>query len=198
MTTATAVAAHRAEFFKLVEGVRCSRGRDLLKLAPWIDLAIDTLADVKAARGRMYIIGNGASCSMASHIAVDFTKGAGIPTSACNEGALLTCFSNDFSYEVAYAEILRCVMNDGDALIAISSSGQSANILNATRLVKDAYARSAVITFSGFAEDNPLRRSGDLNLYLAAGEYGLVESGHAYYLHMLLDLFVERERTRDG
>jgi D-sedoheptulose 7-phosphate isomerase len=47
-----------------------------------------------------------------------------------------------------------------------------------------------VATLSGFDPDNPLRRMGDVNLYLASHEYGFVEIGHAALCHAVLDLTI--------
>ena len=132
---------------------------------------------------------------MASHFATDFTKNGGIRSYACNEGTLLTCFNNDFSYESAYLEIIRRYMNKDDALIAISSSGKSENILNAVDFVKNHYIKNPVVTLSGFNKNNPLRQKGKYNLFLGIEDYGFVESGHAYYLHLLIDLFIQRQNN---
>ncbi|OHD69329.1 MAG: hypothetical protein A2W19_05310 [Spirochaetes bacterium RBG_16_49_21] len=105
---------------------------------------------------------------------------------------MLTCFSNDFSYETAYMEMLRRHIQNSDALVAISTSGKSPNILHAAEFVKNSLAKSAVITFSGFNRENPLFKTGTYNLYLNSNDYGFVESGHAYYLHLLLDFFIQK------
>ncbi len=139
----------------------------------------------------MYFIGNGASSSMSSHFATDFAKNGGIPSFSLNEGSLLTCFSNDFSYETAYAEMLKRFMRPADMLVAISSSGSSRNIITAVAAAREHVHGAVIVTFSGFRKDNPLRRAGDFNLYLANDDYGFVESGHAYYLHLLIDLFIQ-------
>ena len=48
---------------------------------------------------KVIVVGNGGSAAMASHVAVDFTKAAGIRAITFNEADLLTCFSNDYGYE---------------------------------------------------------------------------------------------------
>ena len=128
---------------------------------------------------------------MASHFAVDFTKNAGINAFSLNEGALLTCFSNDFTYETAYLEMLRRYMTELDCLFAISSSGKSANIVKAAEFVRSLKTKSSIITLSGFSKQNPLRELGTHNLYIKSNEYGYVESVHSYYMHMIIDMFIE-------
>ena len=72
-----------------------------------------------------------------------------------------------------------------DILIAISSSGQSRNIVNAVAVAKKNGA--TVITLSGFQDNNPLRQIGHYNLWLNSKDYGQVEIGHAFILHYLTD-----------
>ncbi len=157
----------------------------------WFQSLIEQLKRLKRNRGKLFFIGNGASCSIASHFAADFTKRGEIPSFSVNDGSLLTCFANDISFEKVYAEILKKKMEKGDGLIAVSSSGRSGNILKAAEFVKRKYKNGLLVTFTAFKKDNPLRRKGNYNIYLPARDYGCAESGHAYYLHLLLDLFVE-------
>jgi len=160
----------------------------------WVDEVLDIIEHMISSGKRIFFIGNGASCSIASHFAADFTKNGGIRSYPCNDGTLLTCFSNDFSHEEAYMEIIKRYMDEGDALIAISSSGCSENILNAAQFVSDNFNNNPIITLSGFKQDNPLRAKGWYNLFLGIEDYGFVESGHAYFLHLLLDMLIKRHQ----
>lgn len=182
---------HRKIFIDMLYQVKTTEKNNPIPFDKWVQAVLNVLHCIKNEDRRLFLIGNGASCSMASHFAVDFTKNGGINSFSINEGTLLTCFSNDFSYETAYMEILKRQMDNKDILIAISSSGKSENILNAADFVKKNYKDSVVITFSGFKRDNPLSQTGHYNLYLPADDYAFVESGHAYYLHLLVDLFIE-------
>ena len=177
------------EYLDIVRMAEYSKGNKKTDACHWFSGVLEELRKLKKRKGRLFFIGNGASSSIASHFAADFTKRAGIPAFSNNDGALLTCFSNDISFESAYSEILKLIMNEGDGLIAISSSGKSPNIINAARMVKKNFRGCPVITLSGFRKDNPLRRTGDYNLYLSTNDYGCAESGHAYYVHLILDLF---------
>lgn len=140
---------------------------------------------------KIIFIGNGGSAAIASHMAVDFSKNGAIPALCFNDGAQLSCFANDYGYPEVFSQPVNIFARPGDILVAISSSGQSANILNA---VTAAVAKGCqVITLSGFSPVNPLRSRGNLNIYCAAQEYGLVELSHQLLLHMLLDLMINRE-----
>lgn len=183
---------HRKTFLGVIDNPEFSIENKRVSAEAWFSEVLDILSYVKQNSRRVYFIGNGASCSMASHFATDFTKNGGIPSLSLNEGTMLTCFSNDFSYETAYMEMLRRHIQNSDALVAISTSGKSPNILHAAEFVKNSLAKSAVITFSGFNRENPLFKTGTYNLYLNSNDYGFVESGHAYYLHLLLDFFIQK------
>jgi len=67
----------------------------------------------------------------------------------------------------------------------LGGAGSSANILNGVKAARA--AGCLVMTLSGFGADNPLRRLGDLNFYLASDQYGFVEIGHLAICHAILD-----------
>lgn len=185
------------EIIKKAEFTLGRRGRTRkANIEYWFQSLIEQLKKLKRDKGKLFFIGNGASCSIASHFAADFTKRAEIPSFSVNDGSLLTCFSNDISFENAYAEILKKKMAKGDGLIAVSSSGRSRNILKAAEFVRRNHKSGLLVTLSAFKRDNPLRRKGVYNIYLPARDYGCAESGHAYYLHLLLDLFIEFKKVR--
>jgi D-sedoheptulose 7-phosphate isomerase len=196
MNDGKAIERYRDEFFDIVRRAECSRHGRAIALAEWLYQIVSKLDELKREKRYLFFLGNGASCSMASHFATDFTKNMGIRATSLSDGPLVTCFSNDYCYEDAYKEMLRQYMSDGDALIAISSSGRSRNIVNAASYVRECLSRSTVITFSAFRSDNPLRALGHYGLYLDCAEYGRVESGHAYYLHLVTDFF--RNLSSDG
>jgi len=153
------------------------------------------LKQLRSSGNRLFIIGNGGSAAIASHAVIDFLNVAGIAAHTLHDSAVMTCMANDYGYEQGFARALDCFASDGDILIAISSSGKSANILNAVAKSKE---RSAgVITLSGFTESNPLRSLGDLNLWLPSADYGIVEVGHQFLLHNISDRFLaERQELK--
>lgn len=143
--------------------------------------AINLLKDKK----RIFFIGNGGSNSICSHMMEDYGKIARYQTYTFSDAALITCYANDYGYENAMAEWLKLHMSSDDVLIAISSSGNSKNILNA---VDVALSKNAtVISLSGFKPDNTLRKKGHVNYYLPIENYGIVECYHQVILHAVLD-----------
>jgi D-sedoheptulose 7-phosphate isomerase len=135
---------------------------------------------------KIMFIGNGGSAGICSHMAMDFSNRGGLRSTAFNDGSALTCLGNDLGYENVFAKQIEWHGRPGDLLIAISSSGRSRNILKG---VETARAQGCgVATFSGFEEDNPLRKKGEVNFYVRSRQYGLVEVAHQALIHAILDL----------
>lgn len=145
-----------------------------------------TVRDTHNAGNKLMFIGNGGSAGIASHCAIDYSKNGGIRSTAFNDGAALTCLANDLGYEQVFAKQIDLHARSGDLLVAISSSGQSPNILNAAKLAHDRGCK--VLSLSGFKPNNPLRSLGDWNLYVESSNYGFVEISHLALIHAILDL----------
>ena len=141
--------------------------------------------------GKLMFIGNGASASISSHIAVDFWNHTNIKAIAFNDSSLLTCISNDYGYEQVFVKPIEMFADKGDMLIAISSSGKSANILRAVETAKSKGVK--VITLTGFSEHNPLRKSGDINFYVPADRYSHIEIMHHSICHYVLDIIINKK-----
>jgi D-sedoheptulose 7-phosphate isomerase len=141
--------------------------------------------DTHAAGDKLIFVGNGGSAAIASHMATDYSKNGGIRALALNDASMLTCLGNDLGYERVFAKQVELYARKGDLVIAISSSGRSANILNAVDAATA--AGCTVATLSGFTPDNPLRRKGKWNFYVASDRYGFVEIGHLTICHAVLD-----------
>ena len=135
--------------------------------------------------------GNGGSAAMASHVAVDFTKAANIRAINFNEADLITCFANDYGYEHWLEKALEAYADQGDVAILISSSGKSQNMINAS--LKASGMGLNVITVSGFLTDNPLRKLGNLNLWVDSTEYNIVEMTHHIWLVAIIDYLIETD-----
>ena len=160
-----------------------------------LERAVAMVWVVHKAGKKIIIAGNGGSAAMASHVAVDFTKAAGIRAINFNEADLITCFSNDYGYEHWVAQALEAYADTGDLTILISSSGKSQNILNAAEKAKN--IGLSVITVSGFSPNNPLRKLGDLNLWVDSSEYNIVEMTHHIWLVAIIDYIIETKGIKE-
>jgi D-sedoheptulose 7-phosphate isomerase len=143
------------------------------------------LLSVKKNKGIAYVIGNGGSAGIASHFAVDLINALKIASNTLYDSNLMTCIGNDYGYDQIFSSPLKILLQPADLLVAISSSGASKNILNAVEVAKEKQVK--VITLSGFLPNNPLRSLGDLNFWLDRRDYGLVEMGHFFLLHTIID-----------
>jgi len=151
----------------------------------FMDTIVTFLLDVKKKAQTLYFIGNGGSAAISVHMTADYLKNGGIRTHSMHDPATITCLGNDFGYEYIFSKQLEVVADADDVLVAISSSGNSPNVLNAIKTAREKACQ--VITFSGFQQTNQLRTMGDYNVYVPSMEYGVVESIHNMLLQQIVD-----------
>ena len=166
----------------------CFQGADGLELQTdqGFELWSELTSQVRDQRRTVYLIGNGASASLASHMAADLAKNAHVHTQVFTDLALLTAVSNDMGYEYVFTEPLRRMASPSDMLVAISSSGRSPNVLSAVNFARE--TGLILVTLTAGDPDNPLRTCGDLNAYVPAPTYGQAETCHAALLHHWMDM----------
>lgn len=145
----------------------------------------------KQQSSQLFLIGNGGSSAIASHMTADFMKNGGMNTYSLYDNAVTTCMGNDYGYEYIFSKPLEFLLKEGDLLVAISSSGNSQNIVNAIKTAKG--KKAFVITFTGFKPDNRVRQLGDINVYVPCEKYGMVESIHNLILQQIVDEIMERD-----
>lgn len=153
-----------------------------------LDEIVELIKKTSAAGKKVIIAGNGGSAAMASHVAVDLTKNAGIRCINFNEADLLTCFANDYGYEQWVSYAVKFYADKGDLLILISSSGSSKNILNGANMAKEMGLK--LVTLSGFRDANPLSQMGDINLFVDSKGYNIVEMAHHVWLVAIVDRII--------
>lgn len=191
----TALLARSSELYSVITSTQVTDALgNLLDTEVSILQMLDLLRDVRRRNGSLYLIGNGGSAAAASHSVTDFLNVGRLRATTIHDSSLVTCMANDYGYENAFARILSILVQPGDALIAISSSGRSPNICKAAAKVRE--LGGSVVTLSGFASDNPLRMLGNFNIWLNSRDYGMVEIGHQFVLHNVADrLGLENELT---
>lgn len=159
-------------------------------VAQGMEMAVNIIENCGHLGKKIIWIGNGGSSAIASHGAIDYWKNGGIKSISFNEGPLLTCIGNDYGYGAVFAKPMEMFAEENDILMAISSSGQSENILRAVEIAKE--KGCMVISFSGFSAQNPLRTLGDANFYVPSEHYGQVELIHGILCHGILDLLIAK------
>ena len=142
--------------------------------------------------GQLYIIGNGGSAGMASHMAADACKNGHLRAMAFNDVALLTATSNDLAYDQVFSLPLERLARPGDLLIAISSSGNSPNIVRALETARRLSLEA--VTLTGMQPDNRARTLGDINFHVPLTRYGWTESAHQVILHYWFDQYLCEHR----
>ncbi len=153
--------------------------------------AINIIKNTIKNKGKIYIVGNGGSSSIASHVSVDLSKVARIPSATFNNANLITCFANDYGYENWVTEAIKAYMNNNDMIILISSSGTSKNIVNAAKYCKSKSIK--LITLSGFRKNNPLSKLGNINFYINSDQYNFIEMSHQIILVYLVDILAKNK-----
>lgn len=149
---------------------------------------------VKEAGGKVFFIGNGGSAAIASHMTADFMKNGRMKTYSLYDNAVITCMGNDYGYEYVFSKTLDFLLEEGDLLVAISSSGNSQNIINAVDVADRKKAK--VVTLSGFGVDNKIYARGEVNVHVPISEYGVVESVHNLILQQVVDEILKRDKER--
>jgi len=170
---------------------RALRTSDLTGLMKFRDLS----ERIRDKGNKLIFAGNGASASISSHAATDFTQHAKVRTVCFNDHNLITAFSNDYGYANWVARALESYADNGDLVVLISSSGKSSNIINAAQYSRENHLD--VVTFSGFAPDNPLRKKGLLNFWVDSHAYNIVESVHLIWVLSVANLLNQPDKNAD-
>ena len=152
-----------------------------------IKYSIDLIKKKIKSQGTIYILGNGGSSSIASHVSVDFIKSAKIRSNTFNDSNLITCFANDYGHDYWMKEAIKSFCNKKDLVILISSSGMSKNIINAANFCKK--NKFDLITLSGFSKKNKLIKLGKINFHIKSKSYNDIEMAHHIILVSIVDYF---------
>lgn len=142
-------------------------------------------------------VGNGGSAAICSHLSQDMLNKLGAKSIFLSDLSLLTCISNDFGYENVYQRPLQNFIQSDDLLVAISSSGNSENILKSAEIAIE--KRSSLITLSGMNEDNKLwNLKSDLSFFVPSNLYGIIEVAHEAILHAVIEcLWLESKEKQN-
>jgi D-sedoheptulose 7-phosphate isomerase len=159
-----------------------------LTLAEGFDRWLRLTREAQQAGRMLYFIGNGGSAMIAGHMAADACKNGGLRAMAFNDASLLTAVGNDVAFEDIFALPLTRLAQRGDLLVAISSSGESPNVLRALEAARA--LEVGAVTLSGKSAGNRVRTLGDVNFHVPAGRYGWVESAHQLIVHYWFDQYL--------
>ena len=151
----------------------------------------NAIKDTVKKNGKLYFFGNGASASLSSHAATDFTKQAKIESQAFNDHNLITALANDYGYENWVAKVIEYYVKPQDRVVFISVSGNSQNLKNGL-----IYARNKNISTSsltGSDKSNFLNINSDSSIWVNSKSYNIVESMHTILITLIIDLFIGKK-----
>jgi D-sedoheptulose 7-phosphate isomerase len=159
---------------------------------------VKTVADVITRslknQRRIYFCGNGGSAADAQHLAAEFsgrfyTDRKALPAEAlhCNT-SYLTAVANDYSYDVVYARLIEGIANQGDVLVGLSTSGNSANIFKAFEV-----ARSKGVLTIGFTgiTGGTMKSESDFLINVPSADTPRIQESHILIGHIICQLVEE-------
>jgi phosphoheptose isomerase len=157
------------------------------------------LLDAYTCGVTVFSCGNGGSASIANHLQCDHTKNIGKSTdlrprvmSLSVNVEVLTAIANDHAYEDVFTHQLRSQSRPGDVLVAISSSGRSANIVTALSWARDHGLRTIALT--GF-DGGEARAIADVSIHVDGTNYGVIEDLHQVIMHALAQYIRQSRMT---
>ena len=185
-TLAGRISAHFAESAKLKLAAAEPLAAPLVR---GIELLVDTLR----GGGKVLSCGNGGSAADAQHFAAELVNRfererpplAAIALST--DTSALTSIANDDTYQQVFSKPLRAFGKRGDALLAISTSGNSANVLDAIHAAHDLGIRVIALTGNGGGKMAALMREDDVHLCVPHKTTGRIQEVHFLCIHCLCD-----------
>jgi D-sedoheptulose 7-phosphate isomerase len=190
-----ASSAQQIDRIKAIWNEHMEVSKSLPMLAPAVSNAVDIIYSSLAAGGQLLIAGNGGSAADAQHIAAELTGrflrerqpfralALHVNTSA------LTAIGNDYGYENVFARELSAHARPGDVFLAITTSGNSRNILRAIEA-----AREGKVVVLGLTGDSggQMRAACDLCLCVPSKSTARIQEMHITIGHAICELLEER------
>ncbi|BDI21621.1 phosphoheptose isomerase [Herbiconiux sp. L3-i23] len=139
--------------------------------------------------GTLFACGNGGSMTNAQHFAEELTgrfRGDRPPLRAIaiSDPSHLTCVANDYGYEFVFSKFIEALARPGDVLLALSTSGKSANVLRAAEAMKA--AGGTVVSSSG-TSDNAIASVADVAIALGTGRWAdRIQESELVVIHSLM------------
>ena len=154
-----------------------------------LEQALNLIEGVRTRGGTLWVAGNGGSAAISDHLVCDATKGThvhGMPPlraiSLASNNALLTALANDMSYGEVFRLQLEYYLRPEDAVLLISSSGNSPNVVAACEAAKAfGVPTLALVGFDG----GKLRGLADVVVWVPVDNYGITEDIHQGIMHCL-------------
>jgi len=163
-------------------------------LAEPISLAADRIAQTLLNGGKMLICGNGGSAADAQHFSSELlnrfeAERPGLPAVAITtDTSTLTSIANDYDYGDIFARQVRALGQPGDVLFAITTSGNSSNILKALQAAHEKNMTCIALNGRDGGEAARALTGEDINIVAPGGSTARVQEVHGLVIHCICDL----------
>lgn len=153
-----------------------------------LDKIINCFKGIKNTHNTLYSIGNGGSSSISDHLVCDVTKGffdknQSIKSfSLVSNTSMITAISNDHDFTQVFKKQLEYYLITNDVVFAISSTGDSENIVKAVQYANERNIQT--ISLTGF-NGGKLKKISKYNLHVNINNYGIVEDIHQSLMHII-------------
>lgn len=160
---------------------------------------VSLLQRIRKSGSTVFIAGNGGSASTAEHISLDWMLGTGLSSpplrvvSLSESSASITATGNDFAFDAIFSRQLQSLAVEGDLLVVISASGNSANLVG---LVEEARGMGVqIVAITGF-DGGQLAQLAELSVHVptAVGDYGVAEDLHLMIGHIVKEVLIVEEK----
>ena len=162
-------------------------------LAAPIAEAAEAMVGCLLANGKILACGNGGSAADAQHFAAELVgrfemERQGLAAIALTtDSSIMTAIANDYSYKVIFDKQVRALGQSGDILLAISTSGNSGNVIEAIHAAHDNDLRVVALTGKGGGEIGELLRDTDIQLCVPSDRTARIQEVHQLIIHCLCD-----------
>ncbi|MDD5087407.1 MAG: SIS domain-containing protein [bacterium] len=179
----------------------CAESRELMERLPVIQKQLSDAANLcsNALRrgGKLLFCGNGGSAAECQHLATEFVvrltsdrdRGALPALALTTDTSLLTACSNDFGFDLVFARQVDALMKEGDVLFLLSTSGKSANLIEAARSARARQGRTIGLLGRATSELDPLL---DLAVHIPSPSPQHVQEAHLFCGHLLVEMIENR------
>jgi D-sedoheptulose 7-phosphate isomerase len=171
--------------------------RMLAEAVPALIAAAESLRRVLDRQGTIYLCGNGGSAADAQHVAAELVgrfqreRQPFAAVSLATNTSILTAISNDYSFDQVFARQVRASVTPADAVVGISTSGRSTNVLQAITVAREIGAYTLAFTGEG---GGPLAQLAEARFIAPSGNAARIQECHIVAWHIVCDL-IERSLT---
>lgn len=163
-------------------------------LGPSIEQASQLMVNALLSEGKLLSCGNGGSAGDAQHFSSELLnrferERPSLPAIALTtDSSTITSIANDYSYEEVFSKQIRALGQAGDVLLAISTSGNSANVMQAIQAAHDREMRVVALTGRDGGAMTPLLLPDDVEIRVPARSTARIQEVHLLAIHCLCDL----------